>query len=139
MNLAAVRWMPLPHADDDRGTLTAIEASALPFEIKRIFYMHRVPEGRERGAHAHRFTRQIVIAVSGSLLIEVSDGVRSETFTLDDPNRGLFLPEMTWVRLHGFRAETVALVLCDRQYAPAHVVRDWDEYRDMARESPLTP
>src|SRR5687768_6687368 len=121
MNLAAVRWMPLPHADDDRGTLTALEASALPFEIKRIFYMHRVPEGRERGAHAHRFTKQIVIAVAGSFLIEVSDGVRTETFTLDDPNRGLFLPEMTWVRLHGFRAETVALVLCDRQYAPAHV------------------
>jgi len=22
MNLADVRWMPIPHADDDRGTLT---------------------------------------------------------------------------------------------------------------------
>ena len=138
MNLADVRWMPIPHADDDRGTLTAIEGSALPFEIKRIFYMHRVPAGRERGAHAHRFTQQIAIAVAGAFQMDVSDGVRTETFTLDDPNRGLFLPAMAWIRLYGFTADTVAMVLCDRQYVPEHVIRDWHAYRQMPRESPLT-
>ena len=138
MNLAAVRWMPIPHADDDRGTLTAIEASALPFEIKRIFYMHRIPEGGERGAHAHRFTHQIAIAASGSFRMDVSDGEYSETFVLDDPNRGLYLPPMAWVRLYAFAPGTVALVLCDREYVPRHVVRSWDEYLALRRESPLT-
>jgi hypothetical protein len=138
MNLAAVRWMPIPHADDDRGTLTAIEEAALPFEIKRIFYMHRVPEGRGRGAHAHRYTQQIVIAVAGSFAMDVSDGLRTETFVLDDPNRALYLPAMTWVRLHGFHPGTVALVLCDRQYVPEHVVRGWDDYCQLVREAAVT-
>jgi hypothetical protein len=138
MTLAAVRWMSIPHADDDRGTLTAIEGSALPFEIKRIFYMHRVPRGRERGAHAHRYTQQVVIAASGSFRMDVSDGVEVRTFELDDPNRGLYLPAMTWIRLYGFDPATVALVLCDREYVPQHVVRSWDEYRALTRESPLT-
>lgn len=138
MNLADVRWMPIPHADDDRGTLTAIEASALPFEIERIFYMHRVPAGGERGAHAHRYTQQIVIAASGSLMIDVSDGTRTDAFALDDPNRGLYLPAMAWVRLYGFQPATVALVLCDREYVPQHVVRNWDEYRTLVRQTTLT-
>ena len=138
MNLAAVRWLSIPHADDDRGTLTAIEGSALPFEIRRIFYMHRVPAGRERGAHAHRYTQQIVIATAGAFRMDVSDGIHAETFELNDPNRGLFLPAMTWIRLYAFQPDTVALVLCDREYVPEHVVRDWDEYRDRLRESPLT-
>ena len=137
MNLAAVRWMPIPHADDHRGTLTAIEASALPFAIERIFYMHRVPEGGERGAHAHRYTQQIAIAASGSFRIEVSDGVRTETFVLDDPNRALYLPPMTWTRLYDFHPETVALVLCDREYVPEHVVRSWTDYLALAGGSPL--
>jgi hypothetical protein len=137
MNLAAVRWMSIPHVDDDRGTLTAIEASALPFEIKRIFYMHHVPDGGERGAHAHRHTQQVVIAASGSFRMDVSDGARTDSFVLDDPNRGLYLPAMTWIRLYGFEPATLALVLCDRAYVAQHVVRSWDEYRTLLRESPL--
>ena len=73
MNLAAVRWISIPHADDDRGTLTAIEGSTLPFGIKRVFYMHGMPDGRERGAHAHRDTQQVVVAASGSFRMDISD------------------------------------------------------------------
>ena len=135
MNLADIRWINIEHCDDDRGTLTALEASALPFDIKRIFYMHRVPPQRDRGGHAHRHTQQGVIAVSGSVRIDASDGVRSETYLLDDPNRCLYLPAMTWVRLYDFQPSTVALVLCDTVYRPQHVVRDWDEYRGLVSAS----
>ena len=92
MNLADVRWIDIDHSDDARGTLTALEGAALPFPIRRIFYMHRVPPGEERGAHAHRYTQQGVIAVAGQLAIDVSDGTRTATFALDDPNRCLTCP-----------------------------------------------
>jgi hypothetical protein len=64
----------------------------------------------------------------------VSDGTHRETFVLDDPNRCLYLPAMTWTRLYGFAPGTVALVLCDTIYEPAHVVRDWDEYQRLLRQ-----
>jgi dTDP-4-dehydrorhamnose 3,5-epimerase-like enzyme len=138
MSLADIRWIDIDHQDDDRGTLTAIERAALPFEIRRIFYMHRVPSGRERGAHAHRHTQQGVIAVAGAFAIDVSDGTEQATYVMDDPNRCLYLPAMVWVRLHGFTPATVALVLCDTAYNPQHVIRDWDEYRRLLREPSLT-
>jgi hypothetical protein len=129
VTLADVRWIDIEHNDDARGTLTALEDAALPFRIRRLFYMHRVPPGQERGAHAHRYTHQCVVAVSGRVRLDLSDGATTATYVLDDPNRGLYLPAMTWVRLHEFDPGTVALVLCDRPYVPEHVIRDWSEYR----------
>lgn len=137
MSLAEVRWIDIPHSDDDRGTLTVIEESALPFSLKRIFYMHRVPDGLERGGHAHRSTQQLAIAASGRFAMDLFDGERSATYVLEDPNRGLYLPAMMWMRLYGFAAGTVALVVCDRTYDAGAVIRDRDTYCRLRRDDGL--
>jgi len=128
MTLADVRWIDIPHVRDERGTLTALEGAAIPFPIRRLFYMHQVPAGRERGAHAHRHTQQCLINLTGTLTLDIADGSRSETIAMTDPNRALYLPPMTWVHLREFMPSTVTLVLCDTVYEPGHVVRDWSEY-----------
>ena len=73
MSLADARWIDLTHSDDERGTLTALEGEAIPFPIRRLFYMHRVPWKRERGYHAHRYSRQCLIPVAGALAIDAWD------------------------------------------------------------------
>ena len=74
MSLIEARWIDIRHNDDARGTLTALEGDELPFPVRRIFYMHRVPQGGERGAHAHRYTQQCLIAVAGAFTVDLSDG-----------------------------------------------------------------
>ena len=114
---------------DSRGTLTAIEGNAsIPFEIKRIFYMHDVPVGEDRGGHAHRYTKQLLIACHGSVDIVCSDGVNEFSITLDDPSSGILVPEMTWTNLKNFRNGAVCLVLADTSYVMAHSIRNWTEY-----------
>ena len=135
MSLSDVRWLDTEDTHDERGTLSALQEPALPFLVRRIFYMHRVPTGCDRGGHAHRDTQQCVIAVAGRFTMDVSDGEGSLTYVCDDPNRGLYLPAMTWVRLHAFEAQTVALVLCDTKYDPDRVVRSWDQYCQLQRET----
>ena len=71
---------------------------------------------------------------AGAFAVDVSDATRTTTYLLNDPNRSLYLPAMTWVRLYDFQPATVALVLCDTVYNPAHVVRDRDEYRRLVQE-----
>ena len=80
--------------------------------------MHRVPPGGERGAHAHRYTQQCLIAVAGAFTVDLSDGASTATYVLDDPNRALYLPVMTWAHLRNFLPGTVALALCDTVYNP---------------------
>src|SRR5690606_16579241 len=125
--LADVRWIPLPAVRDERGTLTALEGGVdLPFEIKRVFYMHHIVA--DRGGHAHLDTDQVVIGISGRHVIEVKDGSTSRTFVLDDPDKGLYLPRMTFTSLMEFSEDAVSLVLASTHYDRSRSLRTFEDY-----------
>lgn len=127
MTICDVRWINLPHVPDERGVLTSIESGLdVPFEIRRVFFMRDVRG--ERGGHAHRATRQLLVPIAGTFTVEVSDGAESASYRMDDPHRGLYLPPMTWVRLGDFAPSAVCLVLADTHYADVTYLRDWDEF-----------
>lgn len=129
MNIADVTWRKLQSVRDDRGCLTAIEGGqAVPFEVKRVFYMHDVAEGADRGGHAHRDTDQFAVAVHGSLKIVVSNGYESRAVILDSPEWGITLPRMTWTRLMDFSEGAVCLVLASTHYDRSKSIRSWPEY-----------
>ena len=45
----------------DAGELSVFEATRdIPFEIKRIYYISKVPEGVRRGFHAHKHLKQLM-------------------------------------------------------------------------------
>ena len=84
-----ISWKSLASVHDDRGILTSVESNIdIPFEVRRIFYMHHVIS--ERGGHAHTDTDQLVIAISGSFIIKLFDGINGVEFKMDDPEKGLF-------------------------------------------------
>jgi hypothetical protein len=134
MTLCDVRWIALPHVPDERGVLTAIESGLdVPFEIRRIFFIRDVRG--ERGGHAHRATRQLLVPIAGTFSVEVSDGSESASYSMHDPHRGLYLPPMTWVRLSEFTTRAICLVLADTHYADASYIRDWDEFVAMSQRA----
>jgi dTDP-4-dehydrorhamnose 3,5-epimerase-like enzyme len=126
--LEQVRWIDLPRRADRRGTLTIVGHDEIPFSIARIFYVHDIPEGIERGGHAHHVTEQFVLAIAGEFLLELTDGETRRSFHLDSPDRGVYIPPMIWDRLHGFTRDAVCLVLASTQYAESDYVRDWNEF-----------
>ena len=82
----------------------------------------------ERGGHAHRVTRQLLVPIAGTFSVEVSDGCETASYDMNDPHRGLYLPPMTWVRLSEFTPDAICLVLADTFYADVSYIRDWDEF-----------
>lgn len=126
--LAGVRWIDLPRKADERGTLVIVGHTAIPFSIARMFYVHGVPAGRERGGHAHRVTEQFVIAVAGAFSLDLSDGREKKSLRLDSPDRGVYVPPMVWDRLYDFSPGAVCLVLASTQYAEADYIREWASF-----------
>lgn len=125
--LSSVKWIEFPSHKDPRGVLTSIESGRdIPFAVQRIFYVHDVLE--DRGGHAHTDTDQVVFAVAGSLKIELSDGVSSQTHDLNSPTRGLYVPRMIFVRLFHFSPGGVCLVLASTHYDMRKSLRSWPEY-----------
>ena len=129
MSLDQIVWVNFQDVIDDRGRLTAIEENVhIPFSIVRIFYVHQVVPGVNRGGHAHRDTDQVVVGIHGSLKIDVSDGMTVKSYVLDNPGKGLFIPRMLWIRLYKFSTNSICLVLANTVYDKSRSIRTWGKY-----------
>lgn len=125
--LDQVKLISLPSVADARGVLTAIEgARDIPFEIKRVFYMHHIVQ--DRGGHAHRDTDQVVIAAAGSFSLEVFDGYHTKHFEMNDPTQGLYIPRMIFISMTGFAPGSVCLVIANSFYDMSRSFRSREEY-----------
>lgn len=128
-NISDCKIVKLPVEDDPRGNLTYIyENKHIPFNIKRVFYIYDVPEGENRGAHAHKQSQQFIIAVAGHLKVFLSDGTNSSVVLLDKPYEGLLVPVGVWAHEQDFSKECVCLVLTDTEYSEDDYIRNYDQY-----------
>ena len=137
MNLICnCKLIDFPKIHDPRGNLSFIEGTThIPFDIKRVYYLYDVPGGASRGGHAHRNLHQIIIAISGSFDITISDGISSKFFRLDRSYFGLYICPMIWRELDNFSSGSVCLVLASEPYSESDYLRNFDEYR-CTRKSP---
>ncbi|MDE6556201.1 MAG: FdtA/QdtA family cupin domain-containing protein [Duncaniella sp.] len=125
----------LPRIYDPRGSLTVVEEqNQIPFDIARVYWIYDVPGGEERGAHSHRKLQQLMMAVSGSLDIEVTDGFTTKVFTLNKPFEGLYLPPGIWRRMFNFSSGSCLLSIVSLPYDEKEYIRDYDEFIENARK-----
>ena len=103
----------LPTFSDPRGILTVLE-NALPFQIKRIYWIYDA-NNQTRGGHRHHKTRQALIAITGTILIYMNDGIVAETVTLDSPSQCLLVEPKDWHTMT-FNPGSVLLVLASHPY-----------------------
>lgn len=121
---------------DQRGCLTAVEgAQDIPFEIKRIFYMHHVVS--ERGGHAHIDTDQVLIPIHGSLKVKLFNGKETEEYVMNDCTKGLYIPRLYFTDMYDFTPETVCLVLSSTHYDMGKSLRSMDAYMSYLKEHDL--
>lgn len=134
MALADCKLVGLPRARDERGSLTFIESHRqIPFALQRIYYLYDVPAGEARGGHAHRALHQLLIALSGSVRIELDDGRERRTFTLDSPDQGLLVVPMIWRVLSEFSPGAVCMVLASELYDPDDYIHDHQAFVNEVR------
>lgn len=121
---------PLRKATDMRGTLVVAEfASDLPFTPQRFFTVFDVPSRDVRGEHAHRKCEQFLVCLRGSVRAIVDDGTKREEFVLDSPDRGLFMPAMTWGTQYGYTPDAVLAVFASLPYDGDDYIRTYSEFQ----------
>ena len=126
----------LPKIHDVRGNLTFLEGGQhMPFDIQRVYYLYDVPGGAERGAHAHKALRQLIISLSGSFDVGLDDGIARRTFHLNRPYQALYVCPMIWRDLENFSSGSVCLVLASNAYSEDDYFRDYEAYLAARRTS----
>ncbi len=132
----AVQILNFPERGDERGNLVVIEGGQdMPFDIKRVFYIHGSDKTVVRGQHANRKTEFVLINVAGTSKVRILDGMGNEqVFTLDQPRMGIYLPRMVWKDMYDFSEDSVLLCLASEHYDENEYIRDYEEYQKEMQE-----
>ncbi|MCX8163723.1 MAG: FdtA/QdtA family cupin domain-containing protein [Candidatus Micrarchaeota archaeon] len=119
----------------EEGFLIALENNKeIPFELKRVFYIYGTKKGVVRGKHANKFSRFVLIPVSGSCKVKTHDGNNEEIFILNTPTKGLYLNKMVWKEMYDFSPDCVLLVLTDQYYSSEEYIKSFDEFLKIVKK-----
>jgi hypothetical protein len=114
---------------DNRGQLSIIEGlRTIPFEIRRVYYLHDLAHGAERGGHAHRNLQQLIVPIVGSFDVYLDDGISKCIVNLNSPNEGLLIGNYIWREMKNFSPESVCLVLASEYYSEDDYFRKYEEF-----------
>ena len=105
----------------------------IPFEPKRYFLVFNVPADKIRGEHAHYQCHQFLICVKGSCSVMVDDGKSRSQVVLDSPQKGIYLPPMTWGVQYQYSNDAVLLVFASHCYDPDDYIRSYPEFVDRVK------
>lgn len=122
---------------DERGKLVVIEgAQAIPFEIKRVFYIYDSDAAVVRGQHANRESEFVLINVAGHSKVRITDGKEEFTVELNKPMMGVYIPKMIWKDMYDFSPDSVLLVLASTHYDGSEYIRDYNDYLRIMGQNP---
>ena len=120
---------------DERGKLVVIEgAQAIPFDIKRVFYIYDSDSSVVRGQHANRDSEFVLINVAGKSKVRITDGNEEFVVELNKPMMGVYIPKMIWKDMFDFSPDSILLVLASTHYDGSEYIRDYPEYLKMMQK-----
>lgn len=120
----------VPTFTDERGAISVLDKE-LPFQVRRVFWLHHIQKGKDRGAHALLDSSEIMVAVHGSFIVDLDDTVYKTSVLLDDPSKGLIIRPGVWFRTHSYKEDGVSLILAEEEYARNKYIYDFDEYKKL--------
>jgi len=122
--------LPLSKIHNRAGNITVVEGNRnVPFDVKRVYYLYDIPGGEDRGGHAHKELRQLIVATSGSFNVLLDDGYNKKIVTLNRPDFGLLVVPEIWRELMDFSSGAICLVLASHGYDEADYIREYEEFK----------
>lgn len=111
------------------GYISVAQNDRLPFKVERVFWTYYTPESIVRGRHAHYKTEQVLIAVTGRIIVNTEDAAGNLlSFVLDDPSKGVYLPPHVWHTMQ-YSHTAVQMVFASTPYDAADYIRDYDTFK----------
>lgn len=119
----------------DSGELSFFESfREIPFEVKRIYYISKVPEGTRRGFHAHKNLKQFLFCPYGRIQLILENESGREEIELSDPSIGVLIDKCTWREMLWLQKDSVLCVAASEYYDPEDYIREYDNFRKYISE-----
>lgn len=120
----------IPTFTDERGAISVMDKE-LPFQVRRVFWLHHIAGGKDRGEHALLDSTEIIVAVHGAFVVDLDDTINKTSLLLDSPDKGLVIRPGVWFRTHSYKNDGVSLILAEEEYARDKYTYDYEEYKKL--------
>lgn len=111
------------------GELSFFETNRnIPFNIKRIYYISKVPKNKKRGYHAHKNLKQLIFCPYGSIQLLLDDGYKREKIILSDPSIGILIDKPIWREMLWLKKDSVLCVGASQYYNKKDYIRNYSDY-----------
>ncbi len=97
----------------------AQQGDQIPFQVRRIFYLHDIAPGAARGGHADLAQHQFLIMMAGGCTVTVDDGTTRTPIKLSLGAEALYLPPLPWLAHGEFTEDAICGVLATDLYDEA--------------------
>lgn len=126
-NIINIKTVPTVNA----GELSFFEGDNhdVEFNIKRIYYISKVPEGVRRGFHAHKELKQLLFCPYGKIQLILENENGREEITLSDPSIGVVIDKPTWREMLWLQKDSVLCVAASDYYKAEDYIRDYQEFK----------
>lgn len=115
----------------DAGELSFFESTRdIPFDIKRVYYISKVPEGMRRGFHAHKELKQLLYCPYGRIQLVLENEKGREEIELSDPSIGVLIDRPTWREMLWLKKDSVLCVATSEYYSVEDYIRDYGEFKE---------
>lgn len=117
------------------GELSFFESTHdIPFDVKRIYYISKVPEGVRRGFHAHKDLKQLLFCPYGKIQLILENNNQREEIELSDPSIGVIIDKPTWREMLWLQKDSVLCVAASDFYIAEDYIRDYQEFKQYVKE-----
>lgn len=113
--------------DQRGGDLIPLHFDTLNFKPKRMFTVSDVPAGQIRGNHAHYETKQVLICISGRILVCLDYGTRYEEIVVES-GEWVYIDSMVWDSQKFITGNEFMVVLCSTEYDLADYILNKEEF-----------
>ena len=115
----------LSKISDLRGNLTFIQyPDHIPFVIKKVDWIYDVPSGRNKTGYASKKNKEVIVCLSGSIEVFVTNGQTEESYVLSRPYSALVIPKMNWRQLRNFSTNAVVMILNSSKKEESEIIHD---------------
>ena len=121
---------------NDRGyKLTPVEfKDAVPFEVKRVYFVRDFEVGAQTGEHIHKVEEEVFVQVKGTSTAVIDRGQGKEEIFMREPGDAIYVPAYVW---HGFKnasPDCVIVALSSTNYNPTRedYVEDYEEFKKIS-------
>lgn len=117
------------NAEPGKTISVASFQQAVPFDVKRVYWIHYTAESQSIVQHANKTQHQVIIPVCGTVNIELENNKGEKfTYNMSDSSTGLYVPPMHWKKLT-YSKDLVLLCFSSDLYDEGDYVRNLDLFK----------